>query len=392
MHPHCYKEAKANKQSAGGSNGKQHLGGMAPMIYIPEAYISKVSLTKVSASSQKKEVKAAAPRCIVLMAWIEYDLDYLRSHSPVKPSDVRTCINAALQDHGVATEVHAVWTRETKNDGKGFRKKIDVWVALSNTFEEDEYMVPCYLALDAEIYEVIQAKAWKEVCNNELAGRLKVAFPANNSTVDMPKFMLMSFAAKMHRTARQQMKHLAEALYRGMNEDFPPSYKFNDLLDWLQEVGARWGFFNPTDGKTICVLMLTFKKRSLAGELLRKTYKDKSQPGINILGMRHKLIPFPPREDKATKRKVGKALREFQQALKELREVCVPRVDFLLSAANKVTLVSNLPHCVSLSTFLMCNELRYSVMVSPDPESAAYTTENVTDGIQRAFPEMIDDT
>lgn len=157
-------------------------------------------------------------------------------------------------------------------------------------------------------------------------------------------------------------------------------------------MGARWGFFNPANGETIRVLMLTFEKQSLAGKLLKLTYADKQRPGVNILGSRHKLVPFPPREDKATKQKVGKALRESQRGIKGLREVHVPKVRYPLSAAEEVIPMENLPHCLSLSTFQVGSKLRYLVMVQPDPESAAYTTANVQDGIRQAYPDLIDDT
>lgn len=137
--------------------------------------------------------------------------------------------------------------------------------------------------------------------DNKHAGKQQVAFPSNNSMVDTPEFMVTGFVAEAHGTSHHQLKHIATAIYDSINGDLHPSFRFNDLLDWLREVGVRWGFFSPFDGKTIRVLMLTFKKRSLAGELLWRTYTDKSHPGIDILVTRHKLIPFPPREDKATK-------------------------------------------------------------------------------------------
>lgn len=114
--------------------------------------------------------------------------------------------------------------------------------------------------------------------------------------------------------------------------------------------------------------------------------------GLNILGTRRKRIPFPPREDKATKWKVGKALRDSQRPLKGLREVPVPKLFFPLSASEETTIVTNLSHCVCLSIHLVGSDLRYSVMVFPDRESAAYTTKNVQDGIRSALPEIIDDT
>lgn len=136
--------------------------------------------------------------------------------------------------------------------------------------------------------------------------------------------------------------------------------------------------------------MLTFKKRSLAGKLLHQACADKQRPGLDILGTWHKLIPFPPRDNKTMKRKVGRALRELQRSLKGLHEVSVPKVKFPLSAEEEMMLVANLPYCASLSTFLVGETLRYTMMVEPDPESATYTTDNVTDGISQAFPDMID--
>lgn len=326
------------------------------------------------------------------MAWMQYNLKYSWQHRPIKPADVRECINAGLQHNQVTTEVHAVRTHNTKNKKKGFRTKFDIWLAPKEEIAEDEYLVPRFLMLDEAVHDMVQTKGWRDACNNEHATKLKVAFLANNSTVDTPEFMVTGFAADTHGTACRQLKHIAVALYRGVNNGIHPSYRFDDLLDWLREVGARWGFFIPSNGEMIRVLMFTFKKRSLAGELLHQTYKDKNHPGVDILGTRHKLIPFPPREDKATKQKVGNVLKESQRALKSLREVRIPKVRFMLSAVEEMTLVENLPHCVCMSTHLVGEELRYSVMVAPDPKSAAYTTENVQESIKQAFLEMVDNT
>lgn len=367
-------------------------GARAPKIHIPVAHISDISLTKVQTPMQKTPDVEPAHRCVVLLAWIQYDLEYSRSHNPIKPADIRACLSAALKHKGVTAAVHAVRTKDTKNDGKGFKTRFDVWLTPTENIAEDQYLVTRFLALDAAINDVVQNKDWTHASDNEDAGRLRVAFPSNNSTVDTPEFMVTGFVAETHGTSRRHLKHIATAFFLGMNDDLHPSFKFDDLLDWLKEVGTRWGFFSPSDGETICILMLTFEKQSFAGKLLQQSYKNKTRPGIDILGTRHKLIPFPPREDKVMKRKVGKALRKSQRALKGLRGVPVPKVRFPLSAVEETTLVTNLPHCVCMSTLLVGNELRYSVMVALDPESAAYTSSNVQDGIKQAFPEMIDDT
>lgn len=108
--------------------------------------------------------------------------------------------------------------------------------------------------------------------------------------------------------------------------------------------------------------------------------------------MGHCLIPFLLQEDKATKHKVRKALQESLAGLKGLQEVRVPNILFPLPSANETLLVASLSHCKCLSTFLVGGELCYSVMVGPGPESAAYTTANVQDGIHCTFPAMMDDT
>lgn len=78
--------------------------------------------------------------------------------------------------------------------------------------------------------------------------------------------------------------------------------------------------------------------------------------------------------------------------MKGLQEVRVPKVQFPLPAMDETTLVSNLPHCVCMSMFLVGDELWYSVKIVLDPKSAAYTTDNVQDGIRRAFLKLVNDT
>lgn len=185
---------------------------MAPKIYIPQVHISDMLLTKVTSLMQKKKPTSTPARTVILSAWMHYDLDYSRQHSPVKPSDIRECLAAGLQHKDVPAKVHAVRTRDTKADGKGFKTKYDIWLAPSQPIAEDKYLVPRFLALDATIHNMVQAKSWKDFSNNEHAGKLRVTFPSNNSTVVTPEFMVSGFAADTHGTAHRQHRHIAEAI------------------------------------------------------------------------------------------------------------------------------------------------------------------------------------
>lgn len=129
-----------------------------PKIHIAEVHILDVSLTKVGNPTRKMEEAKVAPRCIVLLAWIQYDLEYSRLHSLVKPLDMRACLDAAMQHAGVSAKVHAAQTRDTRNEGKGFKTKFDVWLAPSNDILDDEYLVPRFLALNTAVNLVVQNK------------------------------------------------------------------------------------------------------------------------------------------------------------------------------------------------------------------------------------------
>lgn len=80
-----------------------------------------------------------------------------------------------------------------------------------------------------------------------------------------------------------------------------------------------------------------------------------------------------------------------QKQYRGLRAIEVPKVRFPLPKDTQIALVEALPHCRGLSTYLVGGELRYVILVVPDPQSAKYTTKNVQEDIRQTFVEVIDD-
>lgn len=132
----------------------------------------------------------------------------------------------------------------------------------------------------------------------------------------------------------------------------------------------RFGQYYYTPNLTVWALIMTLKQKALAGELLRQTYEKDQEPGVIILGMWVRLIPFPSRDDKANMQKVGEAIHDSQSHLQGLQAIEVPKVKYPLSSSDQLDLVSNLLHCRCLSTFTIGKQLRYNVMVAQNPENA----------------------
>lgn len=157
-------------------------------------------------------------------------------------------------------------------------------------------------------------------------------------------------------------------------------------------MGVRFGQYHYENKSTVHALMMTLERKTLAVKLLWRTYEQVKQPGVHIVGIQVRLIPFPSRNNRANMKKVGTEVHNLQSQHRGLRAIEVPNVRFPLSCEEEITLVENLPHCQCLSTFLVGKQLHYVVMVVPDPESEKYTTTNVQDGIQTAFRKLMDDT
>lgn len=75
----------------------------------------------------------------------------------------------------------------------------------------------------------MQQHAWEDASDNKHIEQLKIAHPANKSTVDDPKFLVTGLNADTHGTSRQQLQHIVKAFYSALNNQLHTSYQFDDV-------------------------------------------------------------------------------------------------------------------------------------------------------------------
>lgn len=163
---------------------------LVPKICIPEAHISNISLCNIKAPTQKLPAAPLPTLYITLKGWLEYDLKYSERHNPVTPKDVKQCLNDAFTHSDVKANVHSVKTRDTKNEGKGFKTMFNIWIKPTAKLEDDTYLIAKLDALDTAVYDIMQRRLWRKASDNEHAPALKIAHPSNNSTIDTPEFLV----------------------------------------------------------------------------------------------------------------------------------------------------------------------------------------------------------
>lgn len=176
----------------------------APKIQIPKVRISDISLCDVRPPEQKQAEPERPEDLIHLNGWLEYNLHDSASHEPVSARDPRQCLDDSFNHLSLPAVVHSVRTRETTNNAKGFKTTFDILIKPKEQLEVDKYRVSKLCALDAEVYNIVQQKVW-HVSDNEHSDALRFAFPSNNSTVDMPEFLMTCFCPETHGTSRPQL-------------------------------------------------------------------------------------------------------------------------------------------------------------------------------------------